>query len=195
MIEGVTARRKTVMQKLSIFILFVLAIVTIDPSRVNAQSTVTAANFQAVDQMERARPWRSDDRILEAEKLIVSDQCLEAIKILELVTKKNTRASDAYAYQAHCYIQLGNLTKARSMLNFVFKIAPRHLGAHFYAGHIRLLQDDLDEAEERLRTIELVCDEKNCAEYLTLEKMIAEYRKENNLRPRNSRGRRMGFDN
>jgi tetratricopeptide (TPR) repeat protein len=122
----------------------------------------------------------SNDAALEAdyaqaEYLIKSDKCDEAIVFLEKVVAKNAKHADALNYLGYCHRKAGRTDKAMAYYDRALAADPKHLGAHEYLGELYLMLKDLAKAEAQLAKLKSLCPQ-GCTQLEDLEDAISAYK-------------------
>lgn len=125
----------------------------------------------------------SKDQALEAdyaqaEYLIKSDKCEEAIPFLERVTAKDAKHADALNYLGYCHRKAGRLDVSMSYYDKALAADANHRGAHEYLGELYLQKKDLAKAEAQLAKLKTLCPE-SCTQLEDLEDAIAAYKAKN----------------
>ena len=68
------------------------------------------------------------------------------------------------------------MVKAFEHYNIALKINPNHIGAHEYIGEAYLMDKKPVEAEKHLVSLEKICGNKTCEEFVDLQRAIAQYK-------------------
>jgi tetratricopeptide (TPR) repeat protein len=111
----------------------------------------------------------------QAEYLIKSDKCEEAIPFLDKVAAKNPKHADALNYLGYCHRKAGRTDKAMAYYDRALAADPNHLGAHEYLGELYLMLKDLPKAEAQLAKLKALCPQ-SCTQLEDLEDSIAAYK-------------------
>jgi tetratricopeptide (TPR) repeat protein len=111
----------------------------------------------------------------QAEYLIKSDKCDEAISFLDKVVAKNAKHSDALNYLGYCHRKAGRLDVAKGYYDRALAADPNHLGAHEYLGELYLMLKDLPKAEAQLAKLKSLCPT-SCTQLEDLEDSISTYK-------------------
>lgn len=124
--------------------------------------------------LDTSRLWRSDSALNDAEKLMQEKKYVDALTILEQVIARNMRNVDAHVDSAIVWVNLGNLDKAKSSLSSAMIIDKNHLGIYVVSGTIALLEQNVDEANNYLSALRMLCRTETCPEFQALQRMIRE---------------------
>lgn len=114
----------------------------------------------------------------QAEYLIKSDKCDQAMSYLKKVIAKKRNHTDALNYLGYCSRKLGKTDDALGYYQRALEIDPKHLGAHEYLGELYLMLKDRPKAEAELATLKDLCPQ-SCTQLEDLEDAIATYKKDN----------------
>jgi tetratricopeptide (TPR) repeat protein len=114
----------------------------------------------------------------QAEYLIKSDKCDEAIPFLEKVVSRHAKHADALNYLGYCHRKAGRLDVAKGYYDRALAADPKHLGALEYLGELFLMQKDLAKAQGQLAKLRELCPQ-GCMQLEDLEDAIAAYRVQN----------------
>ena len=117
---------------------------------------------------------RSDMGLIEAEKLIAEKKYSLAISVLEKITARNPRNSEAHVAQALAWLNLGQLDRAKQSIEYAQIADKNHLGAYVVSGLISMMQKDVQQAEYTLSALRVACLSDTCPEYQTLQRIIRE---------------------
>jgi tetratricopeptide (TPR) repeat protein len=122
----------------------------------------------------------SNDAALEAdyaqaEYLIKSEKCEEAIPFLERVAAKNAKHADALNYLGYCHRKAGRTGKAAEYYDKALAADPNHRGALAYLGELYLMLKDLPKAEAQRAKLKTLCPD-SCVQLEDLEDAIATYK-------------------
>jgi len=118
--------------------------------------------------------WRSDNGLVQAEKLLSEKKFSEALSMLEQVLARNPRIADAYVDSAYAWLNLGNNAKAKSNIENALLIDKNHMGAYVINGLLALMDKDRDQAENYLNALKMLCRSDSCPEYQTLQRILRE---------------------
>jgi Flp pilus assembly protein TadD len=111
----------------------------------------------------------------QAEYLIKSDKCDEAISLLENVVAKNAKHADALNYLGYCHRKAGRKDQAMAFYQKALAVDPNHLGVHEYLGELYLMMDDLPKAEAQVAKLKTLCPQ-SCTQLEDLEDAVAAYK-------------------
>lgn len=111
----------------------------------------------------------------QAEYLIKSDKCDEAIPLLQKVVAKNAKHTDALNYLGYCHRKAGKTDLAMDYYQKALAIDPNHLGVLEYLGELYLMLSDLPKAEAQLAKLKTLCPQ-SCAQLEDLEDAVASYK-------------------
>lgn len=114
----------------------------------------------------------------QAEYLIKSEKCDEAIPFLKKVTAKKSNHADALNYLGYCHRKAGKTTEAMTYYQEALAADPNHLGVHEYLGELYLMLKDLAKAEVQLAKLKGLCPQ-GCAQLDDLTDSIAAYKQAN----------------
>jgi tetratricopeptide (TPR) repeat protein len=130
------------------------------------------------DKLEEITLWRGDSSILQAEELLKQRKFSDSLDVLERITRRNMRGSDAHVYTGIAWYNLGNMEKADASVKNALAIDQGHMGAYVMAGLISLKKEEKSQAEYYLQALRVVCGNDVCPEFLYLQKAIREYKEE-----------------
>ena len=100
----------------------------------------------------------------------------QAISSMGAYTQRKPDDANGWNELGHAYRQSGQLQPAFDAYGKALKIDPKHRGAHEYLGEAYLQANDLQKAEEELKTLDKLCFF-TCEEYRDLKRSIDSYRK------------------
>ncbi len=109
--------------------------------------------------------WFGNDQINDALKLIRSNRAVEALEILDSITKRNIRLPEAHLLRGIAYLQLKDLVRAEQAFNTVITIDRGYLGAYVYLSQIALQRNNMQQVQVYLQAIKAVALTEDCAEY------------------------------
>jgi Tfp pilus assembly protein PilF len=146
---------------------------------VTALAAVCAA-ATAADTPSMAAPEASD-RLASARSAIQAKDWKKAIAELNAAVKAEPKNADAHNLLAYSNRKQAqpNLLKAFEHYKIALQLDPKHKGAHEYIGEAYLMDKKPEEAEKHLATLEKLCGNKTCEEYVDLSKSLAAYRANN----------------
>jgi Tfp pilus assembly protein PilF len=126
-------------------------------------------------------PTVSNDFVGDARKAIQSKNWGSAQASLKLAIRDEPRNADAHNLLAFSYRKQAqpDLVKAFEHYNIALKINPNHRGAHEYIGDAYLMDKKPAEAEKHLASLEKICGNKTCEEFVDLQRSIAQYKATN----------------
>jgi Flp pilus assembly protein TadD len=111
----------------------------------------------------------------QAEYLIKSDKCDEAIPFLEKVAAKDPKHSDALNYLGYCHRKAKRTDQAMSYYQKTLAVDPNHLGAHEYLGELYLMLGDVTKAEAQIAKLKSLCPQ-SCTQLEDLEDAVAAHK-------------------
>jgi Flp pilus assembly protein TadD len=111
----------------------------------------------------------------QAEYLIKSEKCEEAIAFLDKVVAKDPKHADALNYLGYCHRKAGRKDQAMGFYQKALAVDPNHLGVHEYLGELYLMMDDLPKAEGQAAKLKTLCPQ-SCTQLEDLEDAIAAYK-------------------
>ena len=111
----------------------------------------------------------------QAEYLIKSEKCEEAIPFLERVATKDAKHADALNYLGYCHRKAGRTAKAAEYYDKALTADPNHRGALAYLGELYLMLKDLPKAEAQRAKLKSLCPD-SCAQLEDLEDAITTYK-------------------
>jgi Tfp pilus assembly protein PilF len=146
---------------------------------VTALAAVCAA-ATAADTPSMAAP-EAPDRLASARSAIQAKDWKKAIAELNAAVKAEPKNADAHNLLAYSNRKQAqpNLPKAFEHYKIALQLDPKHKGAHEYIGEAYLMDKKPEEAEKHLATLEKLCGNKTCEEYVDLSKSLAAYRANN----------------
>jgi Tfp pilus assembly protein PilF len=146
---------------------------------VTALAAVCAA-ATAADTPSMPAP-EAPDRLASARSAIQAKDWKKAIAELNAAVKAEPKNADAHNLLAYSNRKQAqpNLLKAFEHYKIALQLDPKHKGAHEYIGEAYLMDKKPEEAEKHLATLEKLCGNKTCEEYVDLSKSLAAYRANN----------------
>jgi Tfp pilus assembly protein PilF len=121
------------------------------------------------------------DPMASARSAIQAKDWKKAIAELNAAVKAEPKNADAHNLLAYSNRKQAqpNLLKAFEHYKIALQLDPKHKGAHEYIGEAYLMDKKPEEAEKHLATLEKLCGNKTCEEYVDLSKSLAAYRANN----------------
>ncbi len=118
------------------------------------------------------------ERIDIARKFIAEKNWRASIGELRLAVRADVASADAHNLLAYSYRKQAKpeLEKAFEHYRVALKLDPNHKGAHEYIGEAYLMSNKPADADKHLVTLEAICGNKTCAEYLDLANAIAAHK-------------------
>lgn len=140
-----------------------------------ASFSVFAADTASIE------PTVRNDYVGDARKAIQAKNWSAAQAALQLAIRDEPRNADAHNLLAFSYRKQAqpDLVKAFEHYNIALKINPSHRGAHEYIGEAYLMDKKPVEAEKHLASLEKICGNKTCEEFVDLQRSIAQYKATN----------------
>jgi Tfp pilus assembly protein PilF len=154
---------------LACFLLAAVPAFAEEPVTVTPNATKAPAKTFSIEGL-----WRSDNGLVQAEKLLSENKYSEALSMLEQVLSRNPRSADAYVDSAYAWLNLGNNEKAKSSIENALIIDKGHMGAYVVSGLLSLMEKDRPQAENYLGVLKVLCRGENCPEFQTLQRIIRE---------------------
>lgn len=144
-------------------------------------ATLVCASAQAADTGPTVTPPTAGERIDIARKAIRNNEWRKALAELNLAVRDEPRNADIHNLLGYSYRKQAspNLPKAFEHYRKAIDIDPRHKGAHEYIGEAYLMDKKPQEAEKHLATLQQICGNTSCEEYVDLAKAIADYKAKN----------------
>ena len=126
-------------------------------------------------------PTVPNDYVGDARKAIQAKNWSAAQASLKLAIRDEPRNADAHNLLAFSYRKQAQpeLVKAFEHYNIALKINPNHRGAHEYIGEAYLMDKKPAEAEKHLASLEKICGNKTCEEFVDLQRSIKQYKTTN----------------
>jgi Tfp pilus assembly protein PilF len=109
--------------------------------------------------------WFGNDQINQAVQMLRSGQVIQALEVLDTVTKLNMRLPEAHLLRGVAYMILKDYPRAEQSLNTVLAIDRGYLGAYVYLSQIALLKNNPQQVDVYLQAIKAVAMTEECAEY------------------------------
>jgi Flp pilus assembly protein TadD len=136
-----------------------------------------AFQVQAADTPASAQPTVSE-RLGNAREAIKAKKWPQALADLQIAARDEPRNADVHNLLGYSYRKQAtpNLPKAFEHYNTALKLDPKHKGAHEYIGEAYLMDKKPAEAEKHLTSLEQICGNKTCEEYVDLAAAIAKYK-------------------
>jgi Flp pilus assembly protein TadD len=148
-----------------------------------ASLSLLATPAVAVDYYEPATPTdkntatSSEDSLIRSARAAISKkQWSKARQDLIKADKLNSRNADTKNLLGYVNRQMGQTKPAMRYYRAALRIDPNHRGANEYLGELFLTRKQPAKAQAQLKKLEQICGT-NCAEYKTLQKSIAKYKK------------------
>jgi Tfp pilus assembly protein PilF len=143
-----------------------------------AGSVVLGAVAQAADGFNTSDEPSVADRLGTARTAIAAKDWKKALAELNVALKSEPRNADVHNLLGYSYRKQAspNLPKAFEHYQTALKLNPQHKGAHEYIGEAYLMDRKPEEAKKHLQTLERICGNKTCEEYLDLAREISRYR-------------------
>ena len=116
-----------------------------------------------------------DANFVRARQLIEARDFRNALPLLQQVVQKDPRNADAYNLMGYAVRSSGDPNGSLQYYQQALAIDPRHLGAHEYIGEAYLMLNRLQDAEQQLARLDLLCLF-GCSEYRQLKAAIANYK-------------------
>ncbi len=118
------------------------------------------------------------ERMESGRKLIEAKNWRGAVAELRLAVRADPGSADAHNLLAYSYRKQAKpeLDKAFEHYRAALKIDPKHKGAHEYIGEAYLMAHKPAEAAKHLSSLESICGNKTCEEYVDLANAIAAYK-------------------
>ncbi len=126
-----------------------------------AHAQVNAENAQSVSNVLMAKGTSA----------LENDEADQAINFLEQSVTAYPRNARAFGHLGHAHETAGDLEKARKYYAIALAIDPEDRKALLWDGQAALEEDDMDAAQERLASLERLCDGR-CVEFRTLTDSI-----------------------
>ena len=126
-------------------------------------------------------PAVRNDYMGDARKAVQAKNWSAAQSALKLAIRDEPRNADAHNLLAYSYRKQSqpNMAKAFEHYNTALKIDPNHRGAHEYIGEAYLMDKKPAEAEKHLASLEKICGNKTCEEFVDLKQAISQYKATN----------------
>lgn len=118
------------------------------------------------------------ERLVLARQAIGEQQWKKALDQLNRAVRDEPRNADIHNLLGYSYRKQArpDLAKAFVHYNKAIEIDPRHKGAHEYIGEAYLMDNKPQEAEKHLATLQQICGNTSCEEYVDLAKAIADHK-------------------
>jgi Flp pilus assembly protein TadD len=131
----------------------------------------------AADTPSNSGPTVSE-RLTVARSAIAARNWARALSELNTAALEEPRNADVHNLLGYSHRKqvTPNLAKAFEHYKIALQINPKHLGAHEYIGEAYLMNRQPAEAEKHLATLEQVCGNTTCEEYVDLAKALSDYR-------------------
>lgn len=148
-----------------------------------ASFSLLATPVAAVDSYEPTSPTNNnssssseDTLIRNARAAISKKQWAKAIVELKKADKLNSKNADTKNLLGFAHRKMGQTRPAMRYYQAALRIDPNHKGANEYLGELYLTLKQPPKAQAQLAKLEKICGT-GCAEYKTLQKSIAKYKK------------------
>ncbi len=121
------------------------------------------------------------ERLITARAAIAAKDWPRALNELNTAVREEPRNAEVHNLLGYSHRKQAtpNLSKAFEHYKTALRIDPKHRGAHGYIGETYLMDKKPTEAEKHLATLEQLCGNKTCEEYVDLAKALSEYRTKN----------------
>lgn len=143
--------------------------------------SLACLSVQAADTGPVVTPPTASERIDIARQAIRNKEWRKALAELNRAVRDEPRNADIHNLLGYSYRKQAspNLPKAFEHYRKAIDIDPRHKGAHEYIGEAYLMDKKPQEAEKHLATLQQICGNTSCEEYVDLAKAIADYKAKN----------------
>jgi Tfp pilus assembly protein PilF len=134
----------------------------------------------AADTPAEAGPTASE-RITVARAAIAAKDWSRALSELNTALREEPRNAEVHNLLGYSHRKQAkpNLPKAFEHYKQALQINPSHKGAHEYIGEAYLMAKQPAEAQKHLATLEQLCGNQTCEEYVDLANALAQYRASN----------------
>ena len=118
------------------------------------------------------------ERLVNARTAIKNQSWRNALFELNTALRSEPKNADVHNLLGYTHRKQAqpNLPKAFEHYKMALQLNPQHKGAHEYIGEAYLMDKKPDEAAKHLATLETLCGNTRCEEYVDLAKSIADYR-------------------
>jgi Flp pilus assembly protein TadD len=160
--------------------LFMTSTSTIQTIVTSVLLTMTSMAFQvayAADTPSTPAPTIAE-RMSNARDSIKANKWQPAIAELRIAVREEPKNADAHNLLAYSYRKQAKPDLARAFEHYkiALQLDPKHKGAHEYIGEAYLMDKKPVEAEKHLVSLEQICGNKTCEEYVDLAQAIAKYK-------------------
>ncbi|TAK90148.1 MAG: tetratricopeptide repeat protein [Burkholderiaceae bacterium] len=111
----------------------------------------------------------------DAKASLANNKWKPALANLKKAVELDPNNADIHNLLGYSYRKAGDLPKAFEEYAIALKLNPKHTGALEYRGEAYLMANDLESAENALKTLEGLCGT-SCEEYKDLSQAIAQYK-------------------
>jgi Flp pilus assembly protein TadD len=137
--------------------------------------------LQAADTGPVVSQPNAGERIETARVAIRGQDWRKALAELNLAVRDEPRNADIHNLLGYSYRKQARPDLAKAFVHYrkAIELDPRHKGAHEYIGEAYLMDKQPQEAEKHLATLQQLCGNTSCEEYVDLAKSIADYKAKN----------------
>lgn len=121
------------------------------------------------------------ERLTSARAAIAAKDWSRALSELNTAVREEPRNAEVHNLLGYSHRKQAkpNLAKAFEHYKQALQIDPAHKGAHEYIGEAYLMEKKPAEAQKHLATLEQLCGNQTCEEYVDLAKALSDYRAKN----------------
>lgn len=121
------------------------------------------------------------ERLSSARTAIAAREWSKALAELRLAAREEPRNAEVHNLLGYSYRKQArpDLDKAFEHYRTALQINPQHKGAHEYIGEAYLMARKPADAERHLATLEQLCGNRTCEEYVDLQKALRAYKAAN----------------
>ena len=121
------------------------------------------------------------ERLTAARSAIAAKNWSRALSELDAAAREEPRNAEVHNLLGYSHRKQAtpNLPKAFEHYKKALALDPRHKGTHEYIGEAYLMNKQPAEAEKHLATLEQLCGNRTCEEYVDLAKALGDYRAKN----------------
>ena len=118
------------------------------------------------------------ERLATAHKALAAKDFSLAMKELNAAVREEPRNAEVHNLIGYTFRVRANpdLPKSFEHYNLALKYNPNHKGTHEYIGEAYLMDKKPEEAEKHLASLESICGNKTCPEYVELANAITAYK-------------------